>query len=62
MKSLFPLLLAFIALPAFSQKKTDDRSAALTGIDTLMERILKERKGAGFAVAVVDKNKIYYFA
>jgi CubicO group peptidase (beta-lactamase class C family) len=60
MKSLFSLLLVFIALPAFSQKKADDRSTALTGIDTLMERILKERKGAGFAVAVVDKNKIIY--
>jgi CubicO group peptidase (beta-lactamase class C family) len=60
MKSIFSLLLILMALPAFCQKKTDDRSTALAGIDTLMERILKERKGAGFAVAVVDKNKIIY--
>jgi CubicO group peptidase (beta-lactamase class C family) len=60
MKSLFFLPLLFIAITAFCQKKPEDRSTVLAGIDTLMERILKERKAAGFAVAVVDKNKILY--
>ena len=32
----------------------------LAGIDTLLERILKDRNAAGFAVAVVKKDKIIY--
>jgi CubicO group peptidase (beta-lactamase class C family) len=60
MKKILAFVFVITTLPAFAQKKTEDRSTALAGIDTLMERILKDRKAAGFAVAVVEKGKIIY--
>lgn len=60
MKPLFVFFLSLIFSVAYSQKKTPINTDPLAGIDTLMERILKERKGAGFAVAVVNQNKIIY--
>lgn len=60
MKILFALALLLILTPSFAQKKSRTAPDPLAGIDTLMERILKERKGAGFAVAVVNQNKILY--
>lgn len=45
---------------SFAQKKSIQPADPLAGIDTLLERVLKERKAAGFAVAVVEKNKIIY--
>lgn len=36
---------------------TDQR---FTGLDTAFARILKDWKAAGFAVAVVEKNKVVY--
>lgn len=52
----FTILISFV----FAQKKTVDRTGALVGIDAIMEKILKDRKAAGFAVAVIEKNKIIY--
>lgn len=54
------LLCSLTVSTLFAQKKTAVPSDPLAGIDTLLERILKERKGAGFAVAVVNQNKILY--
>lgn len=59
MRKLFLLLLMAASAATQAQKKTSTDSP-LAGIDTLMERILKDRKAAGFAVAVVEKNKIIY--
>ncbi len=54
----FPLL--FIVFAGFSQKaktKTDTRFA---GLDATFNQVLKDWHAAGFAVAVVKKNKIIY--
>ena len=53
-----------LAIPfiSISQKKTkqtipEDRFA---GLDTAFERVLKDWHAAGFAVAVVEKDKVVY--
>lgn len=59
MKKLFtwPLLLMFSM--AFAQKKpvADSR---FQGLDAELEQVLKDWKAAGFAVAVVEKDKVVY--
>ncbi|MCX6225024.1 MAG: serine hydrolase [Bacteroidia bacterium] len=63
MKRLIFLLLAMVSigLAAQSSKKganaPDNRFA---GLDTTFTRVLKEWKAAGFAVAVVEKNKVVW--
>ncbi len=59
MKFTFTFLLSLFSLAMVAQKtsKTKDRFA---GIDTAVARILKDWKAAGFAVAVVEKNKVVY--
>lgn len=60
MKKWFLLPLFCVALSAAGQKKNSKPADPLNGIDTLLERILHDRKAAGFAVAVVKKNKVIY--
>lgn len=60
MRNIVTLFLALFCFTAFGQKKTTISANPLAGIDTILERILKERKGAGFAVAVVQNNKVIY--
>lgn len=60
MKYFFSLLLLNFFSSLSAQKTSQPSVNLLAGIDTIMERILKERKAAGFAVAVVEKNKIIY--
>ena len=50
------LAFGFISITSFAQN-TDKRFA---GLDTTFNRILKDWKAVGFAVAVVEKNKIVY--
>jgi CubicO group peptidase (beta-lactamase class C family) len=59
MKKLLLLLAFASSLVAKAQENitTDKR---LNGLDTAFERVLSVWKGAGFAVAVVEKNKIVY--
>jgi CubicO group peptidase (beta-lactamase class C family) len=60
MKRLFLLtLLISLASLAFSQKKSvpDTR---LVGLDAELQKVLNTWKASGFAVAVVEKNKIIY--
>lgn len=45
---------------SFAQKKTATAPDPFTGLDTAFQRVLKDRKAAGFAVAVVSKGKIIY--
>lgn len=52
--TLFTSLLIFCS--SFCQK-TDKR---FTGLDTTLNRVLKDWKAAGFAVAVIEKDKIVY--
>ena len=60
MKIFITILLITLGFTVFGQKKNTTPANPLAGIDTTLERILKERKAAGFAVAVVEKNKIIY--
>lgn len=57
-KLLVLFLLAFNF--SFAQKKTVAKADPFAGLDTAFERVLKDRKAAGFAVAVVSKDKIIY--
>jgi len=60
MKKLFFLLALLSMQYVNAQKKTTRPADPLAGIDTLLERILKDRNAAGFAVAVIKKDKIIY--
>ena len=60
MRIFLSLLLCFVFLVAASQKKGSNAADRLKGIDTLFNRVLKEWKAAGFAVAVVQKDTIIY--
>ena len=61
MKKLFTAILLGLVTVTFAQKKkavvTADKFA---GLDTAFERVLKDWHAAGFAVAVVEKNKVIY--
>ena len=57
--SLFSLLLlAFISAHAQKNSVANDKRIAV--LDSAFERALKTWKGAGFAVAVVEKDRIIY--
>ena len=58
MKRLLILLLSTSFLTANAQKAKSDKR--FEGLDTAFARVLSEWKAAGFAVAVVDKNKVVY--
>lgn len=55
MKKMFFLCLAVLLLQSVTAQTTDKR---LAGIDTCINRILKEWSAAGVTVAVVEKNKV----
>ena len=59
MKHVIALLLCFVSFATIAQKakKSSDRFA---GLDTAFARVLKDWKAAGFAVAVVEKDKVVY--
>src|SRR5258707_12500725 len=59
MKKIFTLLFILACATSFAQKKaaSPDR---LAGIDTKLQALLTEWKVAGFAVAVIEKNKVIY--
>ena len=53
------LLLLFSGL-AFAQKNKIQTDKRLAGLDTALEKLLTDWKVAGFAVAIVEKNKVIY--
>src|SRR5258708_36661749 len=59
MKKIVTLLFILACATSFAQKKSTpiDR---LAGIDAKLQSLLTEWKVAGFAVAVVEKNKVIY--
>jgi CubicO group peptidase (beta-lactamase class C family) len=59
MRIISALLCCLVSITAIAQKtnKTVDR---FKGLDTAFARILKDWKAAGFAVAVVEKDKVVY--
>src|SRR5215203_3970879 len=60
MKSLHTLLLLVICRSLSAQKKEIKPADPFAGLDTVLQKVLKDRKAAGFAVAVVSKDKIIY--
>jgi len=61
MKKIFTIVLCAMASISFAQKKnksTEDQRFA--GLDTAFARVLKDWHAAGFAVAVVEKDKVVY--
>lgn len=60
MKPTLLILLLLVFNFLFAQKKTTVVPDPFAGLDTAFQRVLKDRKAAGFAVAVVSKNKIIY--
>lgn len=60
MKTKLLLILLFAFNFSFAQKKTAASTDPFAGLDTAFQRVLKDRKAAGFAVAVVSKDKIIY--
>ncbi len=59
-KFFFTVLLSAIVSFAFAQKKRSTADTRTAGLDTELEKILGDWKIAGFAVAVIEKNKIIY--
>lgn len=57
-KPLLPFLVVLLIFQQTAFCQTTDKRFA--GLDTTFNRILKDWKAAGFAVAVVEKNKIVY--
>jgi len=60
MRSLHTLLLLIISSFLFAQKKEIKPTDPFAGLDTVLQKVLKDRKAVGFAVAVVKKDKIIY--
>jgi len=60
MKSLHIVLLIVISSSLFAQKTNSKQTDPFAGLDTVLQKVLKDRKAAGFAVAVVSKDKIIY--
>jgi CubicO group peptidase (beta-lactamase class C family) len=58
MKKLIIALLFFTTFQAVAQQKNTDKR--FKGLDTTFARVLKTWHAAGFAVAVIEKNKVIY--
>jgi CubicO group peptidase (beta-lactamase class C family) len=60
MRKLILILTLSFSITAYSQSEKAMPDKRFDGLDTVFNRILKEWNCAGFAVAVVNKNKILY--
>jgi CubicO group peptidase (beta-lactamase class C family) len=61
MKKLFVIIFSTIVLPLSAQKNKPKKEVdPLAGIEKELNQILKDRKAAGFAVAVVKKDSVIY--
>lgn len=60
MRKIFLLAFSVISLASFAQKQKSTVDKRFSGLDTAFARVLKDWHAAGFAVAVVVKNKIVY--
>lgn len=58
MQKAFIFLFCLISTTCLAQKQKADKR--FTGLDTAFTRVLNEWKAAGFAVAVVEKDKVVY--
>jgi CubicO group peptidase (beta-lactamase class C family) len=60
MRAIALLTFLFICTITFAQRHNSGGDKRFAGLDTAFARVLKEWHAAGFAVAVVEKNKIVY--
>ena len=60
MRKISALLLCLITVISFAQKENSTEEKRFAGLDTAFARVLKDWHAAGFAVAVVEKNKVIY--
>ncbi|MBS1745436.1 MAG: serine hydrolase [Bacteroidetes bacterium] len=60
MKNIVALLLCLLTISSFAQKGKTSEDKRFAGLDTAFARVLNEWHAAGFAVAVVEKNKVVY--
>lgn len=60
MKIFVCCLMFFTSLIAVAQKNNTPTDKRLAGLDAQFEQVLKDWKAAGFAVAVVERDKIIY--
>lgn len=60
MKKILAGCFVFISLSVFAQTSSTISDKRLPSLDTAFQRVLKTWKAAGFAVAVVEKNKVIY--
>lgn len=60
MKFLSAITLLLFGFVLSAQKKQNKQPDPFAGLDTAFQRVLKDRKAAGFAVAVVSKDTILY--
>jgi CubicO group peptidase (beta-lactamase class C family) len=58
--ALFIVLVLTISVGVQAQKKSTSTDKRLVGLDAELEKLLTQWNAAGFAVAVVEKNKIIY--
>jgi CubicO group peptidase (beta-lactamase class C family) len=57
---LFLLSLIVLMAPATAQKKKENTDLRLAGLDAKFQSLLADWKTPGFAVAIVEKNKVVY--
>ena len=55
-----PLALFFSLILGIAKAQKENTDHRLTGLDTAFTRVLKDWHGVGFAIAVVEKNKLIY--
>jgi CubicO group peptidase (beta-lactamase class C family) len=60
MRKIFTLLFIITTTCTFAQKQKSTEDKRFAGLDTAFARVLKDWHAAGFAVAVVEKNKVVY--
>lgn len=60
MKRISSILICFITIASFAQKQNAEADKRFAGLDTAFARVLKDWHAAGFAVAVVEKDRIVY--
>lgn len=60
MKKILSACFALLAMHAYTQNTANITDKRISSLDTAFERVLKTWKVPGFAVAVVEKNKIIY--
>lgn len=60
MKQILAGIFALLLFNAQAQKSNSTNDKRIASLDSAFERVLKTWKAAGFAVAVVEKNKVIY--